>query len=395
MSIPSSSDEVATSAGRRPALSASSITRRCSRAIEPWWARATSSPASSLSAAARRSARRRLFTKRIVERCARTSSRRRGWIAGQIERRRGTLAGPSGTSSGGRLDGLPEAGHVLDRHLDPQVEGLPRAGVHDRHRPRLPGPQALAAAEDSGPPPRAAAASPRGRSAGAAAARPPPAARARARGAPRASCRRGRGSRRRSPSRPTRGCARAREVRRRKSDSGVVIRMSGGRARHPRALARRGCRRCGSRPREVDRLAAPAGDARDAGERRAQVALDVDRERLERRDVEDAAALGLPPARAANIRRSIAARKAASVLPEPVGAKTSVDGPPGWPASPAPARGVGASNVSANHSRDGGARRVEGRRRGWGRHGALLGTTQDVRASYPTVSLGVSTTERS
>ena len=35
------------------------------------------------------------------------------------------------------------------------------------------------------------------------------------------------------------------------------------------------------------------GDVRDAGERRAQVALDVDGERLERRDVEHAAALRL------------------------------------------------------------------------------------------------------
>ena len=99
MSIPSSSEEVATSAGSRPALSASSISTRWSRAIDPWWARAISSPASSLRAAARRSARRREFTKRIVERCARTSSRRRGWIAGQIERRRRTLASPSGISS--------------------------------------------------------------------------------------------------------------------------------------------------------------------------------------------------------------------------------------------------------------------------------------------------------
>ena len=59
MSIPSSSDEVATSAGSVPALSASSIRCRSSRAIEPWWARASSSPASSLSAVASRSASRR------------------------------------------------------------------------------------------------------------------------------------------------------------------------------------------------------------------------------------------------------------------------------------------------------------------------------------------------
>ena len=60
----------------------------------------------------------------------------------------------------------------------------------------------------------------------------------------------------------------------------------------------------------------------------AQVALDVHRQRLERRDVDDAAALGLRRAPGANISRSIAARNAASVLPEPVGAKTSALSPP-------------------------------------------------------------------
>ena len=40
MSIPSSSDEVATRQGIRPAFSSSSISTRCSRASEPWWARA-------------------------------------------------------------------------------------------------------------------------------------------------------------------------------------------------------------------------------------------------------------------------------------------------------------------------------------------------------------------
>ena len=75
MSMPSSSDEVATRHGISPAFSSSSTTRRCSRASEPWWARASSSPASSLIRSASRSARRRLFTKTIVERCARTSSR--------------------------------------------------------------------------------------------------------------------------------------------------------------------------------------------------------------------------------------------------------------------------------------------------------------------------------
>ena len=88
--------------------------------------------------------------------------------------------------------------------------------------------------------------------------------------------------------------ARACEVRRRKSDSGVVMRMSGG-VRAACAPARPpACRRCGSRR--------PAGGRSRRGGRptrampasgRPQVALDVHGQGLERRDVDDAAALGL------------------------------------------------------------------------------------------------------
>ena len=112
MSMPSSSDEVATRQGSCPPFSISSITRRSSWASEPWWARAISmypsSPgallgtpvpacsvagsscsgtwfASSFRRFARRSAPRRLLTKRIVEVCACTSSSSFGYIAGQIE----------------------------------------------------------------------------------------------------------------------------------------------------------------------------------------------------------------------------------------------------------------------------------------------------------------------
>ena len=84
MSMPSSRLLVATSAGRRPALSSSSIRRRCSRAMLPWWALTSSSPASSLRRWARRSASRRLLVNTIVLRCCRISSRIRGWIAGQM-----------------------------------------------------------------------------------------------------------------------------------------------------------------------------------------------------------------------------------------------------------------------------------------------------------------------
>jgi hypothetical protein len=78
MSMPSSSEDVATIAGRVPRLRRSSISWRFSRATEPWCASAICSPAVSLSDPASRSARRRLFVKIIVERCARTSSTSRG-----------------------------------------------------------------------------------------------------------------------------------------------------------------------------------------------------------------------------------------------------------------------------------------------------------------------------
>ena len=102
---------------------------RCSRAIEPWWARTRSSPARSLSWPLSRSARRRELTKTIVERCARISSRRRG-----VDRRPDA---PSRRARGRRvaaaLGAAVEVGHVVDRHLDGQLHGLAHAGVDDDH----------------------------------------------------------------------------------------------------------------------------------------------------------------------------------------------------------------------------------------------------------------------
>ena len=98
MSMPSSSEDVAISAGSRPALSRSSMSVRCSRARDPWWERASVSPASSLIAAARRSASLRLLTKINVDRWVRISSTRRGWIAVQIDARCVADAGPLATS---------------------------------------------------------------------------------------------------------------------------------------------------------------------------------------------------------------------------------------------------------------------------------------------------------
>ena len=106
MSIPSSSEDVATIARSVPDFSASSTSRRCSRASAPWCARTRSSPASSFSREASRSASRRAFTNTIVERCARISSSRRGWIDGQIDAWAGDCPAPDGPSrSGGAGDG--------------------------------------------------------------------------------------------------------------------------------------------------------------------------------------------------------------------------------------------------------------------------------------------------
>ena len=73
---------------------------RCGAATLPWCARTRTSPASSLTAPEIRSARRRLLTKMMVERWARTCSRSLGWMALQMEARRGPCdAGPLGRSS--------------------------------------------------------------------------------------------------------------------------------------------------------------------------------------------------------------------------------------------------------------------------------------------------------
>ena len=67
MSMPSSIELVATMPRSLPALSSSSISTRCSRAIEPWCARTSVSPASSLSRPASRSHSRRLLANTIVD----------------------------------------------------------------------------------------------------------------------------------------------------------------------------------------------------------------------------------------------------------------------------------------------------------------------------------------
>ena len=119
MSMPSSRLLVATRAGRRPAFSSSSISVRCSRARLPWWARATSSSASSLSRSARRSASRRLLTKISVERWARTSSAARG-------------TSPARSSAGGPRRPAPRRDRPLGRSAGPARACPPPARPRSR-----------------------------------------------------------------------------------------------------------------------------------------------------------------------------------------------------------------------------------------------------------------------
>ena len=101
MSIPSSSEAVATTARQLPAFRASSAARRRSGLRLPWWALRNSDRGSastdrpilasdllrpcSLRWAVSRSTTRRLLAKTIVDRCARIRSSSRRSIAGQTE----------------------------------------------------------------------------------------------------------------------------------------------------------------------------------------------------------------------------------------------------------------------------------------------------------------------
>ena len=275
---------------------------RCSLLTEPWWARAriggapadapawaiswagATAPGSgsssssrsaqiSLSRAVSRSASRRELAKTMVERCAAIRSTTRSSTWGQIEarggspRRGGPVRSPVGCPSSPRsgTGTTTRRSNALSARGWTTVTGRPPA----RNRATSP----------------PGARSPTARSAGPAARAGRRAARGSARGGRRAWCPRPRAPRRRSRSRRRRRTSRAREVSIRNSDSGVVIRMSGG-VRGNGAGARPGCRRSGRRPDLRLGLAEPDGRVPHAGQRRAQVALDVDRQRLHRGDVE-------------------------------------------------------------------------------------------------------------
>ena len=347
MSMPSSRLEVATTAGSRPAFSASSICARCSRDTEPWWARAIStmpcasapcplpqprtwppardptptppcpmccagpreneapsgftpaaaerpvevdrlelgrgysrSVAISLSRLVSRSASRRLLLKTIVERCCSTRSTMRSSTAGQMLAR-GSRARRASRRAPARST----------RRAPP----CPRPGR--RPAPRSSWSLGGCTTTTSRVPPRKRATSSIGRtvadspmrcagSSSSASRRSSDSARWAPRLVPLTACT----SSTITVSTP-RSDSRAAEVRTRNSDSGVVMKTSGG------TLLKRRRSSAGVSPERMPTAMSGTGRSRrwrglaDAGERRAQVALDVDGERLERADVQHPAAV--------------------------------------------------------------------------------------------------------
>ncbi len=98
MSMPSSSEAVATSARRSPARSRVSTRRRRSFDREPWWAATTSSPRRSPSWWARRSASRRVLTNTSVVRCSATSAATRSSTSFICSAEAMASSSPSGSS---------------------------------------------------------------------------------------------------------------------------------------------------------------------------------------------------------------------------------------------------------------------------------------------------------
>ena len=281
MSMPSSSELVATTAGRRPALRSSSISVRCSRLTEPWWARASSVSASSLRLAQSRSARRRELANTMVERWARISSTSRSSMWGQIEERSGT---PEADPDAGSSDASPMAAMSSTGTTTERSNAFSLGG---------------ATTVTGRGPPRKRATSSRGRTV---ADRP-----MRRAGRSSSSSRRSRLSARWAPRLVATtewtsstitvstwaSASRALEVSSRNSDSGVVMRMSGGWAGKRRRAS------AGVSPVRMPTVMSGQGRVQagrgrpQAGQGRPEVALDVGGQGLERGDVQDPEALAL------------------------------------------------------------------------------------------------------
>ena len=235
MSMPSSRLEVATTARSRPLFRSSSTSARCSLVTEPWWARASSGSAPVGLAAGhdvRRAAaadpglrsptaRRRALGVNLVE--PRGESLGEPAAVGEHDRTAvcASIRSTMRSSTSGQMELFSEVGHVRHRHLHREVERLGRRRRHDGGRRR-------GCRTGSAPSPRAGAPWPTGRCA--------------ARGWPAAASSRSSDSARCAPRLvPATACtsstmtvctvasvSRAAEVSIRNSDSGVVMRMSGG-----------------------------------------------------------------------------------------------------------------------------------------------------------------------
>ena len=115
--MPSSSDEVATRQGISPFFSSSSTSTRCSRASEPWWARAISGLGQLVQAQ-----REPLGEAPVVD-----EDDRGAVLADELEERR-VDRGPDRVA-------LARLAHVLERDDDAQVELLARARVDELDGP--------------------------------------------------------------------------------------------------------------------------------------------------------------------------------------------------------------------------------------------------------------------
>src|SRR5262245_24812878 len=360
MSMPSSSELVATTAGRRPALRSSSMTLRCSRLTEPWWARASPPPAISLRRAQTRSASRRELANTIVERCPRTSSTRRSSMCGQMLARAGAPAAEPrrGSPASSPIAAMSSTGTSTD-----SSNALAAGGATTVTGRAPAGPPGSVPVPGVGPagawPPRKRAASSSGRTVA-----DSPIRCARGRPYPRSWSRRSRLSARCAPRlvatsewtsstitvSTAASASRAWDVSSRNRDSGVVMRMSGGvRAKRRRSSA-------GVSPVRIateisgSGAPAPAAAARRpaSGERRlrsmsAASALSGETYSTRRRS-----RAGTGGAAAS---RSIADRNAASVLPEPVGATTRTSRRSPIGGQPPACAGVGVAKVASNHAR--------------------------------------------
>ena len=171
----------------------------------------------------------------------------------------------------------------------------------------------------------------------------------------------------------------------------MVMRMSAG---WRRKRARSDLRRVAGADGDLGRTKGDAGGAGERGdgfERRAEVAFHVDREGFEGADVDDAAsAVAAWSGSRWNMRRSRHQRKAARVLPVPVGARMRVDSPRAMAGQPRRCGVVGVPSAERNHARVTGWKRASGSERSedrgwifcdhlWGRIRRVGGERKDER----------------